>query len=745
MKTLFILLLFSTQLFAVFEINHIEIECTGSQHCNRGIDAFKSLKRKFVDKDHFRKVIKVHSLTAGIQHLSYRVKEEGEDKTLFINWFPKNIISSVECIFDGESLSVPSILPVKEGDYYNTEKIEKVKSTLKSLYQSQGYPNMSSRVVEKVSSSGGVDLRFHIDLGKAIRVTKLVVVSKSTLLKKTVKQKLEHFITKPFSPQTVKKEIDDLESFFFNQGYFLHKLKFKYEVIDDEVSFFVTLSNMSIHAYSVRYKENDSFAFELKNKLKEATILSRRSLSLKRVREIVEGDTREKGYLNATINIYKKELKNIRGEPFTQIYVEISEKAKVKLKGIEFKGNNIISDRRLKSLYYKYASIQASEDVFDEKYYTQFLEFIREEYIKLGYVNVFLEPPEVELNSKENEVKLLYRIRERVRAKISKVKIHGVDGSLKKSIREILGQKVGEAFNPVAFKVSIEEIKKYLKENGYYFSELISEKVNKIITYNDDNTKVVIDLDFDLDKKYSIGEVIIIGNTKTRSKVIQRELLFSKSSILKASGIVVSQTRILSTGLFSSVNINPIKNSSSKADILISVKEKDYGLIELAPGVRTDLGPKLSAKVSYNNIDGLHKQLSFTGQINQRFNRNSLDNDRRKSEANLLEYLASVNYSENYFLDFPVSFDSSISTSRQRFFSFDANIQKINYTLSTDINSWFNVSLTQELETISQYNATIDRDDGNFQIGSITPSLTCLLYTSPSPRDKRQSRMPSSA
>ena len=30
-------------------------------------------------------------------------------------------------------------------------------------------------------------------------------------------------------------------------------------------------------------------------------------------------------------------------------------------------------------------------------------------------------------------------------------------------------------------------------------------------------------------------------------------------------------------------------------------------------------------------------------------------------------------------------------------------------------------------------------------LGKITPYVTCLLYTSPSPRDKRQSRMPSSA
>ena len=44
-----------------------------------------------------------------------------------------------------------------------------------------------------------------------------------------------------------------------------------------------------------------------------------------------------------------------------------------------------------------------------------------------------------------------------------------------------------------------------------------------------------------------------------------------------------------------------------------------------------------------------------------------------------------------------------------------------------------------------------DLSDGNTQVysgnwtSSLTLTKTCLLYTSPSPRDKRQSRMPSSA
>ena len=43
------------------------------------------------------------------------------------------------------------------------------------------------------------------------------------------------------------------------------------------------------------------------------------------------------------------------------------------------------------------------------------------------------------------------------------------------------------------------------------------------------------------------------------------------------------------------------------------------------------------------------------------------------------------------------------------------------------------------------YGARID-EVGSVDAGSVSfPSSPCLLYTSPSPRDKRQSRMPSSA
>ena len=51
----------------------------------------------------------------------------------------------------------------------------------------------------------------------------------------------------------------------------------------------------------------------------------------------------------------------------------------------------------------------------------------------------------------------------------------------------------------------------------------------------------------------------------------------------------------------------------------------------------------------------------------------------------------------------------------------------------------------------SQFGANVIHEDLNFRVnrgeivGLVGGSGACLLYTSPSPRDKRQSRMPSSA
>ena len=71
-------------------------------------------------------------------------------------------------------------------------------------------------------------------------------------------------------------------------------------------------------------------------------------------------------------------------------------------------------------------------------------------------------------------------------------------------------------------------------------------------------------------------------------------------------------------------------------------------------------------------------------------------------------------------------------------------------TLSTDLADGANTVTTLNTDeltiTVSDGAVTVGADAANVTIADVTASNgVCLLYTSPSPRDKRQSRMPSSA
>ena len=70
------------------------------------------------------------------------------------------------------------------------------------------------------------------------------------------------------------------------------------------------------------------------------------------------------------------------------------------------------------------------------------------------------------------------------------------------------------------------------------------------------------------------------------------------------------------------------------------------------------------------------------------------------------------------------------------------------YSSSGDLKAMSSGEVDQIIaQTIYQYSlapsVVLTRVNSGGNVGTITD--TCLLYTSPSPRDKRQSRMPSSA
>ena len=164
--------------------------------------------------------------------------------------------------------------------------------------------------------------------------------------------------------------------------------------------------------------------------------------------------------------------------------------------------------------------------------------------------------------------------------------------------------------------------------------------------------------------------------------------------------------------------------------MIVKVTEREFGLVELAPGYRTDLGLKLTGTISYLNIGGMNRAVTLRSQINYRLNDQTLDPTRREQKLKFLEHNTSLTYTQGDI--FNTSIDSSVSGSyqRKRFYSFDADIVRASATLTRDLTRNFSTSARYQIENIVQSNATEDRDNGSFQIGAITPSVTYDLRNS---------------
>ena len=82
--------------------------------------------------------------------------------------------------------------------------------------------------------------------------------------------------------------------------------------------------------------------------------------------------------------------------------------------------------------------------------------------------------------------------------------------------------------------------------------------------------------------KLFLNKVIIIGNKDTRKKLILRELNINEGELITTRKIERAQTALLGLGIFNQVQIQPVRGGAQQTDILVFVRERDFGAIEVA-------------------------------------------------------------------------------------------------------------------------------------------------------------------
>ena len=390
----------------------------------------------------------------------------------------------------------------------------------------------------------------------------------------------------------------------------------------------------------------------------------------------------------------------------------IEEGPKVKIKQIKIEGNKAIKESKIKGVMetkeWWLFSFVTSSGYFQKERMDADIERIRDLYLNNGYIKVVIGEPKIELTKDMKKMVVTIPISEGDQFKVSSMEFSGNKVFPDDVVRKRISMAVGQPFNKSALKKDMISISELYSENGYALVTVTPE------LYPDDASKQVkLALKIDEGAKYTIGRIEISGNTKTRDKVIRREIRFDEGQTFNSALIKRSYERINNLNFFENVELVPKPQPEEKVvDIDVKVKERPTGFFSVGGGYSSVEKFVAMVELSQGNLFGKGQYVKLRGELGGRTTYYELS------------------YKDPWFLDKPISLSTNVYKTSKEYIDYDKEATGFGFSIGKRFTDyWFgDVGYNFENAKISNISddasSIIKEQKGTQTTSSITPSLT---------------------
>jgi len=313
----------------------------------------------------------------------------------------------------------------------------------------------------------------------------------------------------------------------------------------------------------------------------------------------------------------------------------VNEGPKVKIGHIKFTGNTVFPNmtlvRQMKLsrpaglppwFYWFHKTYDHDKVLYD-------LEKVRELYQNHGYFYATPGEPVVKMRNTVHHwpfffwswghgkaVDITIPVEEGHQYRLGKFNIRGNKLFKTKQLEPILGMKPGDVFDVSKMRKAIDNLTKLYGEFGY---------INFVATPDPEANRkkrvVNLTLDFDEGHQFTVHRIEFSGNTKTRDKVIRRELLVNEGEMFNTRYWKLSILRVNQLGFFQPIkkdDYTVTQNAKNHTvDIDLKVHEKGRNSIGFSGGISGLAGNFFGFNYSTNNFMGLGETLSVGVQTGQ--------------------------------------------------------------------------------------------------------------------------------
>lgn len=297
------------------------------------------------------------------------------------------------------------------------------------------------------------------------------------------------------------------------------------------------------------------------------------------------------------------------------VTVKIVEGNKILIKEIRLDGNKTYSDSKLKKVMETkekwFMSWLTSAGTYKEEVLKNDALLLSDYYLNNGFINIKVGEPIIKLNETKTALDVHIGITEGEQYRIGAIGFKGDLLDPAADLEKKLKSVPGEVFNRSLLRTDIGTLTDVYGDKGYAFATINPQT-------RLDNDKKTVDMTFDMEKGelVSIERINIVGNPKTRDKVVRREMRITEGGLYSATGLKRSKQNLMNLGFFEEANIATAKGSASnKLDINVDVKEKPTGTFSIGGGYSSLDGFVGQGSIQQANFLGLGLKANLSASL----------------------------------------------------------------------------------------------------------------------------------
>ncbi len=344
----------------------------------------------------------------------------------------------------------------------------------------------------------------------------------------------------------------------------------------------------------------------------------------------------EKGYFLADVD------STIEPQRDNEVIVKfkITEHSPVTVRRITFVGNYNVPDEELRAVmqtgqggFFAFGSGGPyRQDIFERD-----VVLLNALYYDKGYMNVSIGTPRVMLTPDREGIEIALLVHEGPRFKIRQLKVYERDADGKeveplggrRALRQLVRAKSGDYFNRAELVKDLGAVRTLYRDAGYANVEAEPETELDPVRH-----EVDIIIPIRRGPLVHVERIEVKGNTKTRDKVLRREMEIEESDLFSETKLEDSKRRIVALGYFERVDVSTEQGSTPETiNINFEVTERPTGTFQVGAGFSSIENFIATAQIQQANLFGNGQSLALQAQVSG------------------LRQLISIRFFEPYFLD----------------------------------------------------------------------------------------------